>query len=91
MIKQYICCDCGKNLGNSRDRLLNPEKSKCVNKIKDEIYCNKCYEEALDDHALRAEETDEEMFLQRELLNCNCGAYKLGTDGKIIRASDCIC
>lgn len=71
--------------------MINPEKSKCVNIIKGKIYCNKCYGEALDDHVLYADETDEEIFLQSELNNCTCGAYKLGIDGIIVKVADCTC
>ena len=89
--KEYICCVCWKNLGNRRERLINPEKSKTVNKIKGKEYCNKCYEEELDDQVLHAKVTDEEMFLYRELNNCKCGAYKIAVDGIIVRVADCIC
>ena len=79
--KHYICNVCDKDLG----------KMDNVNKINSEIYCDKHYEEALDDHVLHAEETDDNIFLQRELLNCKCGGYKIAGDGAIIRVSDCIC
>ena len=41
--------------------------------------------------ALRDIETDEEIFLQSELNNCTCGAYKLGIDGIIVKVADCTC
>lgn len=40
---------------------------------------------------LFAEETDEEIFLKQEVLNCNCGAYRIAGDGNILRNADCIC
>lgn len=46
--KRYTCSVCGKDLGSRRERLINPNNAKNVNKIKGKIYCDKHYEEALD-------------------------------------------
>lgn len=52
------------------------------------VYCSYCLENDYDEEYYR-EKADEER--ERKAIECSCGAWKMGKDGKVYHVADCFC